>query len=253
MKLDPGLMLQAADDIGSRVTHELPDQISWFVTPGPPGISHDAEVMLAKTAGNLGRIKRSEIALASSLRERARMIRDADRPIDAGGGGVFGSSKGTSAKDWAHSQSINHPVGPSAADRRANGWANDWTDDLDGRPGGSTDGGGWYYDCIKFASLAWIAGGLRLPSSQELPTRNANDFAEYFKRTGKLSSTGVPPAGAMVFYDVSAFGHVAIADGEGGVYSTVNPTQHSGNQIAHLNADKIPARWTSSYMGWSLG
>lgn len=56
-----------------------------------------------------------------------------------------------------------------------------------------------------------------------------------------------PPAGALVFWG-GGYGHVAISDGQGGIYSTDAPTP---GVVSHVSAD-FPSRvWGKPYLGWS--
>ncbi|WP_132878391.1 CHAP domain-containing protein [Tamaricihabitans halophyticus] len=53
-----------------------------------------------------------------------------------------------------------------------------------------------------------------------------------------------PPRGAFVFWNTSQYGHVGIADGEGGFYSTsVNGAIGHGDDLSYF----------SNYLGWSEG
>jgi hypothetical protein len=56
------------------------------------------------------------------------------------------------------------------------------------------------------------------------------------------------PAGALVFWGGGA-GHVAIADGSGGVFSTDYPTS---GEVSHVAQSTITKQWGKPYLGWSL-
>lgn len=56
------------------------------------------------------------------------------------------------------------------------------------------------------------------------------------------------PAGALMFWGGGA-GHVAISDGQGGIYSTDMP---STGDVGHVPASTISKQWGKPYLGWSL-
>ncbi|MFJ9634465.1 hypothetical protein ACIRU8_42910, partial [Streptomyces sp. NPDC101175] len=70
---------------------------------------------------------------------------------------------------------------------------------------GSTTYEGW---CEKASRLAWGC-----------PPKYPSAIA-HWKRSGPKHTTGTPPKGAFVFWNISAFGHIGIADGDGGFYAT---------------------------------
>lgn len=56
------------------------------------------------------------------------------------------------------------------------------------------------------------------------------------------------PAGALMFWGGGA-GHVAISDGNGGIFSTDYP---SAGQVSHVSASVITETWKKPYLGWSV-
>lgn len=51
-----------------------------------------------------------------------------------------------------------------------------------------------------------------------------------------------PPAGSFVYWNISSYGHVGIADGSGGFYST-----SIGGKIGHASS----VSYFSHYLGWT--
>lgn len=263
--LNPQRMQDAAGKLSKRVAYGLQIHSDWFLAPGPPGLSNEASARMGRVAGHLRAVREQELNLSRNISERADVLIAADKAIGTPTGvviagtssGVAGSitgtsglpvrvagSKGMNAAGWASFQTTHNPKGPDAEDRKQNGWEGQWGAD-----------NGWYFDCIKFALLAWARAGMTIPLRSQIPGGgNARDYATYFQQHGGLHR-GEPPAGAMVFYDFSgAYGHVAIADGSGGIYSTVDPATHGGSQLAHYSAADLAHRgWTNHSMGWSMG
>lgn len=56
-----------------------------------------------------------------------------------------------------------------------------------------------------------------------------------------------PPQGALVFWG-GGYGHVAISDGQGGIYSTDIP---SAGTVSHVAGDYPSRVWGKPYLGWS--
>lgn len=56
------------------------------------------------------------------------------------------------------------------------------------------------------------------------------------------------PAGALMFWGGGA-GHVAISDGQGGIYSTDMP---STGDVGHVPATTISQQWGKPYLGWAM-
>ena len=61
---------------------------------------------------------------------------------------------------------------------------------------------------------------------------------------GAKHTTGTPPRGAFVFWNISQYGHVGVSDGNGGFWSTsVN------GSIGHPSS----IHYFSNYLGWKYG
>lgn len=56
------------------------------------------------------------------------------------------------------------------------------------------------------------------------------------------------PAGALMFWG-GGYGHVAISDGKGGIYSTDIP---SAGVVGHVSASYVSRVWGKPYLGWSV-
>ncbi|WP_442785271.1 CHAP domain-containing protein [Amycolatopsis sp. H20-H5] len=54
--------------------------------------------------------------------------------------------------------------------------------------------------------------------------------------------TGTPPAGSFVYWNISAYGHVGIADGSGGIYAS-----SIGGKIGHASS----VNFFNAYRGWT--
>ncbi|AZP22803.1 hypothetical protein EJC51_46265 [Streptomyces aquilus] len=109
-------------------------------------------------------------------------------------------------------------------------------------PGGADRAIAWYrarlgsraYEgwCEKAARTAWGCAP-KYPSA-----------IAHWKRSGPKHTTGTPPKGAFVFWNISQFGHVGIADGRGGFYATgVN------GRIGHASS----VHYYRHYLGWIPG
>ncbi|GLY40757.1 hypothetical protein Amsp01_067800 [Amycolatopsis sp. NBRC 101858] len=86
--------------------------------------------------------------------------------------------------------------------------------------------------CEKAARLAW-----------NRTTHHASAIEHWRSSDGARHTTGTPPKGAFVFWNISAYGHVGIADGSGGVWATsVN------GAIGHAKQS-----YFGSYLGWKPG
>ncbi len=87
--------------------------------------------------------------------------------------------------------------------------------------------------CERAVRLAWARR-----------THHASAIAHWRSSDGARHTTGTPPAGAFVFWNISNYGHVGIADGHGGFWATsVN------GRIGHANS----LRYFSHYLGWKPG
>lgn len=61
-------------------------------------------------------------------------------------------------------------------------------------------------------------------------------------------TTGVPPKGALVFWAVGKFGHIAISDGGGYVYST--DIKRRG-KVDRVPITYVTSHWNATYRGWT--
>ena len=86
--------------------------------------------------------------------------------------------------------------------------------------------------CEKAVRLAW-----------DRVTHHASAIEHWRSSDGARHTTGTPPRGAFVFWNISAYGHVGIADGSGGVWATsVN------GAIGHARQG-----YFANYLGWKPG
>ncbi|EOD64247.1 hypothetical protein [Amycolatopsis vancoresmycina] len=86
--------------------------------------------------------------------------------------------------------------------------------------------------CEKAVRLAW-----------DRATHHASAIDHWRSSDGVRHTTGTPPRGAFVFWNISAYGHVGIADGSGGVWATsVN------GAIGHARQG-----YFANYLGWKPG
>lgn len=86
--------------------------------------------------------------------------------------------------------------------------------------------------CEKAVRLAW-----------DRTTHHASAIDHWRSSDGARHTTGTPPRGAFVFWNISAYGHVGIADGSGGVWATsVN------GAIGHARQG-----YFANYLGWKPG
>jgi hypothetical protein len=93
---------------------------------------------------------------------------------------------------------------------------------------------GWENYCEMAVENAWGTTGI-WPSAID----HWNGAVQYGKAH---SGDPNPPAGAFVYWNISQYGHVGIADGNGGFYSS-----SLGGAIGH--ADSV--YYFANYLGWS--
>ncbi|MFI6513795.1 CHAP domain-containing protein [Streptosporangium sp. NPDC050855] len=74
-------------------------------------------------------------------------------------------------------------------------------------------------------------------------TRHASAIAHWRSSDGTRRTTGTPPKGAFVFWNISKYGHVGIADGAGGVWAT-----SVKGRIGHAKRS-----YFRNYLGWKTG
>lgn len=87
--------------------------------------------------------------------------------------------------------------------------------------------------CERAVRLAWARR-----------THHASAIAHWRSSDGARHTTGTPPRGAFVFWNTSQYGHVGIADGNGGFWST-----SVGGKIGHGSS----VRYFRNYLGWKPG
>lgn len=79
-----------------------------------------------------------------------------------------------------------------------------------------------YQNCPQFVRSAFVVGGNDDPN---IPVYNPNDWWQMWTNHRHSTTTGIPPKGALAFYDFNSTGHVAISLGDGNViqggFSTV--------------------------------
>ncbi|MBN6034878.1 hypothetical protein [Amycolatopsis sp. 195334CR] len=86
--------------------------------------------------------------------------------------------------------------------------------------------------CERAVRLAW-----------NRKTHHASAIAHWRSSDGARHHTGTPPRGAFVFWNISQYGHVGLADGNGGVWATsVN------GKIGHAKQ-----HYFGNYLGWKRG
>jgi hypothetical protein len=94
---------------------------------------------------------------------------------------------------------------------------------------GSTEHDGY---CERAVRLAW-----------NRTTHHASAIDHWNSGDGARHTTGAPPRGAFVFWNISSFGHVGLSDGDGGVWAT-----SVGGRIGHVNRG-----YFANYLGWKPG
>ncbi|OLR91458.1 hypothetical protein [Actinokineospora bangkokensis] len=94
---------------------------------------------------------------------------------------------------------------------------------------GSTEYDGY---CERAVRLAWNRA-----------THHASAIDHWRSSDGARHTTGTPPRGAFVFWNISAYGHVGLADGNGGVWAT-----SVGGRIGHVGQG-----YFANYLGWKPG
>lgn len=87
--------------------------------------------------------------------------------------------------------------------------------------------------CEKAARLAWARR-----------THHPSAIAHWRSSDGKRHTTGRPPRGAFVFWNISSYGHVGISDGNGGFWAT---------DVAGAIGHRSSIHYFSHYLGWKYG
>lgn len=87
--------------------------------------------------------------------------------------------------------------------------------------------------CERAARLSWAR-----------KTHHASAIAHWRSSDGARHRKGKPPKGAFVFWNISQYGHVGIADGHGGFWAT--------SVAGHIGHRKS-VHYFSHYLGWKRG
>jgi hypothetical protein len=87
--------------------------------------------------------------------------------------------------------------------------------------------------CEKAARLSWAR-----------VTHHPSAIDHWRSSDGAKHTTGTPPKGAFVFWNISAYGHVGIADGSGGFWAT-----SVAGKIGHRSS----LHYFRNYLGWKPG
>ncbi|HEY3682346.1 MAG TPA: CHAP domain-containing protein [Streptosporangiaceae bacterium] len=66
----------------------------------------------------------------------------------------------------------------------------------------------------------------------------------HWNGAGPKHTTGTPPAGSFVYWNISAYGHVGISDGKGGAYAS-----SVKGAIGHITS----LSYFANYRGWTPG
>lgn len=99
--------------------------------------------------------------------------------------------------------------------------------------------GEWAGDCPKVPYVGWRGAGVSIPKGNAIA--NYRSYAN-----ARRINSGTPPVGAVVFYNVTSYGHEAISLGNGLVFTT---TGMDGNRSA--NTVRSYRHW-SNYLGWAM-
>lgn len=97
----------------------------------------------------------------------------------------------------------------------------------------SRDWTGW---CLMFVRLM-LGVAMNFPSA-----------ISAWKNAKYKHTTGTPPKGVPVFWDIGKHGHVALSDGGGYCYST--DILRKG-KVDRVPISKIASRWGARYLGWT--
>ena len=100
----------------------------------------------------------------------------------------------------------------------------------------------WSGDCYYFAYRANVVAGKRPLSGYGTAIAT---YREYNRR-GQIRTDRNPPAGAIVFWNVTSAGHAAVATGTGTVISTTG-VDGNGTAVAERSIDS----W-SNYLGYVI-
>ncbi|HLL55281.1 MAG TPA: DUF4214 domain-containing protein [Myxococcaceae bacterium] len=102
--------------------------------------------------------------------------------------------------------------------------------------------GNWHFWCLGLVNKSFQAAGRNIP---ELQAGTAKQSYFNYLNQGRIRTDGIPPKGAVVFYDsFQEFGHIGISTGDGRIVNTFE----SGNpQTGYRGLHDLP-----NYLGWAL-
>jgi hypothetical protein len=146
-------------------------------------------------------------------------------PAGAAGGQAF-SPNVEIAQPWLDDTATASAVEGDVAIQQTVAGAIKWMSDRRG----STAYEGY---CERAVRLAW-----------DRATHHASAIDHWRSSDGTRRTTGTPPRGAFVFWNTSQYGHVGIADGNGGFWST-----SVGGRIGHASS----TGYFRNYLGWKPG
>jgi hypothetical protein len=98
--------------------------------------------------------------------------------------------------------------------------------------------GGWSGWCLRFSRNAWQLPALypdAITAWRQTPTQHRHTWSSR------------PPAGAVVYWEGGAHGHIAISDGTGYVYTTDYPRK---DFVGHVRIGTIEQAWGMTPLGW---
>jgi hypothetical protein len=103
--------------------------------------------------------------------------------------------------------------------------------------------GEWSGDCVKLVSTAWTRA---TGNANRVPhVGSAIALYRYYANAGAIRG-GVPPAGALAFYNITSYGHVALGLGDGRVEST------HGLDFARQANSAVSYGAFPNYLGWAM-
>lgn len=99
--------------------------------------------------------------------------------------------------------------------------------------------GEWAGDCPKLPYVAWRAAGITVPKANAIV-----NYRTWKARKGGALPTSAPPRGAIAFWNITSYGHTAVALGNGFV-ATTSGMDFSGarNTVRHYTS-------YGAYLGW---
>lgn len=277
VELDPQAMIRAGNSITSNVVPGYQDAAEGAAHGVPAGLRSDLRMRIFKMQFRSFFVSARVSGFSANLKMRGLALLIADGG-DGGGGilpipipGLPGGRLPVQPRGpWRQMPYIHKPalppiqsnpsVPPGASPRSvaALQWAEaqngKWkAPDADAARYSAADWGKggvgeWSYDCVKFVDSAWFNATGR--SADLLRNGNAADIFNSYNADG-LVKQGTPPAGAAVFWpDIAGgYGHIAIADGNGGVWTTTGQSDGAHGAVTHLSADQIHYQGRT---GWVL-